>query len=95
VQLDPSYLTTITDRDEVERRVDFTNCPDHFRYDWKRLLSKMQDGDELWNFGPTSKTHHELWGVALVRSGQVIATLTRSGGLTLETAIDSESISGR
>jgi hypothetical protein len=60
VQLDPSYLTTITDRDEVERRLDFTNCPDDFRDDWRRLLSKMQDEDELWNFGPTSKTHHEL-----------------------------------
>jgi hypothetical protein len=80
VQLDSSYLTTKTDRDEVERRCDFANCKDHFRDDWRRLLSGMQEGDELWNFAPSNKTHHEFWGVALVRSGQVIATLLEAVG---------------
>jgi hypothetical protein len=39
------------------------------------LLAKRRDGDELWNFAPPSREAIQLWGVALVRGGRVIATV--------------------
>jgi hypothetical protein len=73
VGLDPAYLTTRTNREEVESRFDFSVESD-FRADWKRLTDQMQAGDELWNFEPPPGLMR-FWGVALVRAGKVISTL--------------------
>lgn len=75
VEFDPSYLTTQTTREEAERRIDFAHASREFREDWERLLNKALPDDELWNFEPPSKQHIAAWGVALVRSGKIIATL--------------------
>ncbi|MFO0950180.1 MAG: hypothetical protein U0835_03325 [Isosphaeraceae bacterium] len=43
--------------------------------DWRRLLAKCRDGDELWKFAPPSRDVFQVWGVALVRSGRVVSTV--------------------
>jgi hypothetical protein len=80
MELDPSYLTSQTDRAEVERRINFANAPAEFVSDWNRLLEKMQPGDELWNFAPPSRSleYWQHWGVALVRGGNVVSTLVEA-----------------
>jgi hypothetical protein len=74
VEIDSSYLTTKTSREEVERRFDFASAADEFREDWERLLSKVEPGDEYWNFEPPPEAMkgrigklYRIWGVALVR----------------------------
>ncbi len=74
VELDRSYLTTRTTRNDVEKRIDFDSATQEFSDDWSRLVAKMEPGDELWNFEPPPNDIR-LWGVALVRDGLVISTL--------------------
>ena len=56
------------------KRYDLNSCHPDFKADWERLLAKRQSGDELWLFEPP-KGEIQLWGIALVRNGQVISTL--------------------
>lgn len=42
--------------------------------DWQRLLDKRRDGDQLWTFEPPPRSFR-VWGIALVRDGQVISTV--------------------
>jgi hypothetical protein len=55
----------------------FDSCPPEFRADWGRLLHKREPGDELWLFSPPPD-EIELWGIALVRNGEVISTLVEA-----------------
>jgi len=81
VQLESSYLTKKTTLDEVLRENTYDGVA--FGYandDWERLLAKMQPGDELWCFEPPSKHVIQMWGVALVRMGNVVSTVITSVG---------------
>jgi len=45
---------------------------------WQNLLSKMQDGDELWEFSSSDHSWQHLAGragLALVRNGQIIHSI--------------------
>jgi hypothetical protein len=46
---------------------------------WKKLTAQMQPGDELWSFSSPPETWQRLCGragIALVRNGEIIDTLT-------------------
>ena len=48
---------------------------------WKRLLSRMQEGDELWEFNSDEQSWKLLAGragVALLRDGKIIAEIVTS-----------------
>jgi hypothetical protein len=77
--IDQTYLTERVTLEEVLAQFDFQSCPQDFREDWERLLSKRVDGDELWRFAPPPGAM-ELWGIALVRDGKVISTLLEAIG---------------
>jgi hypothetical protein len=79
MQIPKRYLTVPTSVVEVQAQFDFANCHPDFRADWERLLSKMQDGDKLWRFEPPAN-EHEIWGIALVRNGEVVSTLIEAVG---------------
>jgi len=40
---------------------------------WRALLSKMQDGDELWEYGHFAGSLSAEDGIALIRNGEDIA----------------------
>jgi hypothetical protein len=72
-------LEYLTERTTYERAVS-ENLHDgrpfgHAHDDWERLKAKMQQGDELWYFAPPSQSVMQLWGLALVRRGQVVSTV--------------------
>ncbi len=76
VQLDKSYLTRKATLDQAVRENTHDGVPfGHANDDWQRLVAKMRSGDELWYFEPPSRDVMQLWGVALVRDGQVISTV--------------------
>jgi hypothetical protein len=77
LRLPSSYLTERVTLDEVLSVYDFAACSPEFRKDWQRLLSKRQDGDELWRFAPPPG-EIEVFGIALVRNGEVVATLVEA-----------------
>jgi hypothetical protein len=79
MQLPREYLTERVTLEEVLAGHDFHMCPADFREDWERLLSKRADGDELWRFAPPPDAM-ELWGIALVRDGEIISTLLEAVG---------------
>jgi hypothetical protein len=58
---------------------DFDSCYPSFRADWERLLSKKQDRDELWRFGPPPRGIF-VRGVALARDGEIISSLVEAVG---------------
>ena len=69
----------LTERTTYERAV-ADNLHDgkpfgHANDDWERLAAKMRPGDELWYFAPPSRSVMQLWGLALVRGGEVISTV--------------------
>lgn len=76
MQLPREYLT---ERTTYERAVAENLHDDrpfgHANDDWERLKAKMRPGDELWNFAPPSPSAMRLWGMALVRDGQVVSTV--------------------
>jgi hypothetical protein len=75
----PGYLTERITLEDVLAEHDFSQCPPDFRQDWERLLSKRMDGDELWRFAPPAGAL-KMWGVALLRQGEVISTLVEAVG---------------
>jgi hypothetical protein len=49
--------------------------------DWHNLLAQMQPGDELWEFSSSGESWQNLCGragVALVRGGEVVASMITS-----------------
>lgn len=78
-ELPSSYLKERTTVEAVRGYYDFDSCQPDFKADWERLLRKMRNGDELWFFEPP-KGAISLWGVALVRNGEVISTLIEAVG---------------
>lgn len=79
MKLPPAYLTERVAVETVLAEHNFESCDPSFRADWERLLSKKAAGDELWRFAPPPG-HIEVWGIALVRGGEVISTLVESVG---------------
>jgi hypothetical protein len=79
MQLPISYLTERLTLEQVLEGYDFESCHAEFRADWERLLSKRSSGDEFWRFAPPPG-HIKVWGIALVRAGEVISTLVDSVG---------------
>lgn len=79
MKLDGSYLKRSSSFEEVERRCDFRNAAPEFREDWERLKAKSMPGDELWDFEPPPGSIR-MWGVALVRAGEVVSTLIEAVG---------------
>ena len=79
MRLPREYLKERTTVEDVLATYDFASCHPDFRADWERLLSKRADGDELYNFAPPPG-QFTIWGVALVRRGEVIATLIECVG---------------
>ena len=76
MKLDRRYLTKRTTVDEIKRRINFKTAPPEFQDDWDRLLKKIQPGDELWEFAPPNDPlAYQVWGIALVRHGEMISTL--------------------
>jgi len=65
--------------EDVQATYDFETCHPDFRADWERLLKKKTDADELFNFAPPPGKLR-VWGVALVRRGEVISTLVECVG---------------
>ena len=63
--------------DVLARYGNFENCDKEFIEDWERLRAKMISTDELWRFEPPPGAI-QIWGIALVRSGEVVATLVDS-----------------
>lgn len=75
MELPLSYLTKPTTFERAAAENVHDGRPfGHAEDDWRRLLAKQRDGDELWNFAPPSREVIQLWGVALVRGGRVIST---------------------
>jgi|RhiMetdeSRZDD1v2_1073273.scaffolds.fasta_scaffold534308_1 hypothetical protein len=72
--LSRDYLMERVTVEDVLETYDFDTCHPEFRADWERLLSKKIDGDDLYNFAPPPR-RLQVWGVALVRRGEVISTL--------------------
>ena len=77
MKLPPAYLTELVTLDAVLAEYDFQTCHPDFRADWERLLAKWTPSDELWRFAPPPG-HIEVYGIALVRDGEVISTLVES-----------------
>lgn len=77
VRLPSDHLTERVTLDEVLSVYDFGDCHPEFREDWERLLAKRLDGDELWRFAPPPG-EIEVFGIALVRQGEVISTLVEA-----------------
>ena len=76
MQLPPDYLTERTSYEQAVADNMHDGKPfGHANDDWERLRAKMQPGDELWYFAPPSSKVMQLWGLALVRSGQVVSTV--------------------
>lgn len=73
------YLMETVTVEDVLASYNFDTCHPDFRADWERLLRKRTDGDELFNFAPPPGKLR-VWGVALVRRGEVIATLIECVG---------------
>ena len=73
------YLTERVTLDEVLAEYDFESCHPEFKADWERLLAKQLETDELWRFAPPPE-HVEVWGIALVRNGEVVSTLVEAVG---------------
>jgi len=48
--------------------------------DWQRMIAKRLPGDELWVFAPPSRNAFEVWGIALVRDGEIISTVVTAIG---------------
>ena len=67
-------LTTRTSANRVAAE-HLQQAPDDVIADWKRLLAKLKPGDELWEFEPASASGYQLWGVALVRRGEIKSKL--------------------
>jgi hypothetical protein len=79
MQLPNSYLTECVTLEQVLEEYDFKSCHADFKSDWERLLGKRADGDEFWRFAPPPG-HIKVWGIALVRNGEVVSTLIDSVG---------------
>jgi len=79
MQLPKSYLTERVTLEQVLLEYDFESCHPEFVADWQRLLGKKAAGDELWRFAPPPG-HIQIWGIALVRAGEVVSTLVDSVG---------------
>jgi hypothetical protein len=79
MHLPASYLKKRTTLRAVQRRFDFDSCGGEFKADWDRLMAKRRAGDELWVIEPP-KGALEIWGIALVRKGQIISTLFEAVG---------------
>lgn len=79
MRLPPAYLTERVTMEDVIAEHDFEASHPDFRADWERLLSKRTEGDELWRFAPPPG-QIEVWGIALVRRGEVVSTLVESVG---------------
>ena len=77
--LSPDYLKEPVTIEDVLATYDFEMCHADFRADWDRLLQKRSNGDELYNFAPPPGKIR-VWGVALVRRGEVISTLVECVG---------------
>jgi hypothetical protein len=71
-----SYLTERTTFEQAVSDNMYDGRPfGHSNDDWERLVAKMEDGDELWYFEPPNESVIQLWGLALIRDGQVISTV--------------------
>lgn len=72
-------ITYLTERTTFERAVADNMCGGkpfgHANDDWLRLLAKRSQSDELWYFAPPNRTSMQLWGLALVRAGEVVSTV--------------------
>ena len=79
MKLPASYLTERVTEADVTTEHNFEACPADFREDWERLLQKRQPGDELWRFSPPQRAI-EVWGIALVRNGEIVSTLVEAVG---------------
>ena len=77
MRLPPAYLIERVTVEEVLAEHDFETCHPEFREDWDRLSGKRADGDELWRFAPPPG-QIEVFGIALVRDGEVVSTLVES-----------------
>lgn len=77
--LPSAYLKERVTLEQVLAEHDFKSCSSDFRADWERLLSKKTDRDELWSFEPPPGAT-EIWGIALVRDGEIVSTLVESVG---------------
>lgn len=76
MQIPREYLTERTTYEQAIADNMYDGRP--FGYvndDWERLKAKMQEGDELWYFAPPNERVMRLWGLALVRDGQVVSTV--------------------
>ena len=74
MELPDSYLKEPISQMVVEALYNFRNADVEFQDDWRRLLAKKCEGDELWTFEPPIG-QIRVWGIALVREGRVISTL--------------------
>jgi hypothetical protein len=76
MELPLAYLTEPTNFEQAAADNAHNGGPfGHAEDDWRRLLAKRHDGDELWNFAPPSRTAMQVWGVALVRDGRIVSTV--------------------
>ena len=76
MELPVSYLTELTTLEQAIADNEYDGRP--FGYaedDWRRLLAKMRDGDELRNFAPPNRGVIQILGMALVRYVRVISTV--------------------
>jgi hypothetical protein len=75
VNLPVSYLTEQVTLEEAVAENFVDGLPFGFANDdWQRLLGKYQEGDEFWRFKPPNDKAFRVWGIALVRSGQIVST---------------------
>lgn len=76
MKLPLSYLTELTTVERAAADNEFGGRPfGHAEDDWRRLLAKRREGDELWHFAPPNRGVIQVWGVALVRAGRIVSTV--------------------
>ena len=77
MELPASYLKEPITQQAVETLYNFSETDADVQEEWRRLLEKRRDGDELWTF-EASPGQIRIWGIALLRNGQVISTLVQA-----------------
>lgn len=73
-EAEAAHIVMLPSAEGVEHAVPFGHC----NSDWVSLLSKKQPGDEIWEFASGDRSWQNLAGragVALVRGGEVVATV--------------------